>query len=94
MPTPYLEDLDISECDLTSLWHDSSNKGRIGELLKNLKFLNASNNEIKHIFTSDLSVSLNSTNERFQFTKTIFLLLLDDEKFESFRFKEQLFGVQ
>ena len=57
MPTPYLEDLDINDCDLTTLWDDSSNQGRIGELLKSLKFFNASNNDIKHIFTSDLSVS-------------------------------------
>lgn len=56
-PTPYLEELDISDCDLITLWHDSSKKARSGELLTNLKVFNASNNDIKNIFASDLSVS-------------------------------------
>lgn len=59
-PTPYLEELDVSDCDLTSLWHDSSKQPRVGEMLKNLKVLNASNNDIKHIFATDLSVRLTS----------------------------------
>jgi Leucine-rich repeat (LRR) protein len=57
-PTPYLQELDISDCDLISLWHDSSKQPRVGEFLKNLKVFNASNNDIKNIFASDLSVSL------------------------------------
>lgn len=56
-PTPYLQELDVSDCDLTTLWHDSSKNIRVGELLKNLKVFNASNNDIKNIFVSDLSVS-------------------------------------
>jgi Leucine-rich repeat (LRR) protein len=56
-PTPYLEELDISDCDLTSLWTDSSKQPRVGEFLKNLKVFNASNNDIKNIYANDLSVS-------------------------------------
>lgn len=56
-PTPYLEELDVSDCDLVSLWHDSSRQARAGELLKNLKVFNASNNDIKNIFNTDLNVS-------------------------------------
>lgn len=54
--TPYLQELDISDCDLVSLWADSSKNARDGDLLKNLKVFNASNNDIRNIFTSDLSV--------------------------------------
>jgi Leucine-rich repeat (LRR) protein len=57
-PTPYLEELDISDCDLVSLWHDSSKQPRLGEFLKNLKVFNASNNDIKHIYNTDLIVRL------------------------------------
>lgn len=56
-PTPYLEELDVSDCDLVFLWHDSSKQPRIGELLKNLKIFNASSNDIRFIYNSDLSVS-------------------------------------
>jgi hypothetical protein len=56
-PTTYLQELDVSDCDLVTLWQDSSKNIRVGELLKNLKLLNASNNDIKNIFVSDLSVS-------------------------------------
>jgi len=63
-PTPYLENLDISDCDLVTLWHDSSKQARVGELLKNLKIFNVSNNDIKNIFASDLNVSRKKFKEQ------------------------------
>ncbi|XP_070499542.1 protein artichoke [Chironomus tepperi] len=57
--TPYLQKLDVSDCDLVTLWHDSSMSIRVGELLKNLKVFNASNNDIKNIYASDLSTMKN-----------------------------------
>lgn len=56
-PTIHLEELDVSDGDLVSLWHDSSPKKRVGEMLKNLKVLNASNNDLKGIYESDFAVS-------------------------------------
>lgn len=47
----------MSDCDITQLWHDSSKQPRVGEFLKNLKVFNASNNDIKNIYSTDLSVS-------------------------------------
>lgn len=57
--TPYLQELDISDCDLVSLWQDSSKNARDGDLLKTLKVLNISNNDIRNVFTSDLSTMRN-----------------------------------
>lgn len=59
VPTTYLQELDISDCDLVSLWQDSSKNARDGDLLKNLKVFNASNNDIKNIYSSDLSTMRN-----------------------------------
>lgn len=57
LSTEHLSELDLSDCDLTKLWHDSSAKLRADNLLANLKFLNVSNNDIQNIFSSDLAVS-------------------------------------
>lgn len=64
-PTIHLEELDVSDGDLVSLWHDSSSKKRVGEMLKNLKVLNASNNDIKSIYESDFSVSFDNLQKNF-----------------------------
>lgn len=79
-PTPYLEDLDVSDCDLTSLWHDSSKQPRVGEMLKNLKVLNASNNDIKNIFANDLSVRLMNCRQVMQTFQCCFNTFADHEE--------------
>jgi Leucine-rich repeat (LRR) protein len=58
-PLIYLKELDVSDCDLTQLWHDSSSEDRTGNLLKNLKYLNVSNNDIRNLYVSDISTMVN-----------------------------------
>ncbi|XP_052894629.1 homeobox-like protein HDP1 isoform X1 [Anopheles moucheti] len=53
-PLQYLSELDISDCDLRTIWDDSSVKAKREEVLPNLKRLNASYNEIAEVFVSDL----------------------------------------
>ncbi|XP_052861197.1 uncharacterized protein LOC128268202 isoform X2 [Anopheles cruzii] len=53
-PLQYLSDLDISDCDLRTIWEDSSEKAKREEVLPNLKRLNASYNEIAEVYVSDL----------------------------------------
>uniref|UniRef100_A0A182KBL4 Uncharacterized protein n=1 Tax=Anopheles christyi TaxID=43041 RepID=A0A182KBL4_9DIPT len=53
-PLQYLSELDISDCDLRTLWDDSSEKTKREEVLPNLKRLNASYNELDEVFVSDL----------------------------------------
>ncbi|KFB51378.1 AGAP006645-PA-like protein [Anopheles sinensis] len=53
-PLQYLSELDISDCDLRTLWEDSSLNAKREEVLPNLKRLNASYNEIAEVFISDL----------------------------------------
>uniref|UniRef100_A0A1L8E2R0 Putative membrane glycoprotein lig-1 n=1 Tax=Nyssomyia neivai TaxID=330878 RepID=A0A1L8E2R0_9DIPT len=48
-PLDNLIDLDISDCDLRALWSDNSVKGKATKILKHLRYLNVSNNEIKTI---------------------------------------------
>ena len=67
LSTEHLTELDLSDCDLTKLWHDSSARLRGDNLLTNLKFLNVSNNDIKNIFPSDLAVSYSHFLEQFKF---------------------------
>ncbi|XP_058167791.1 uncharacterized protein LOC131282370 [Anopheles ziemanni] len=53
-PLQYLSELDISDCDLRTLWEDSSLNAKREEVLPNLRRLNASYNEIAEVFVSDL----------------------------------------
>uniref|UniRef100_A0A182PW32 Uncharacterized protein n=1 Tax=Anopheles epiroticus TaxID=199890 RepID=A0A182PW32_9DIPT len=53
-PLQYLSELDISDCDLRTIWENSSLKAKREEVLPNLKRLNASYNEIAEVFVSDL----------------------------------------
>lgn len=92
VPTPYLEELDVSDCDLVSLWHDSSKQGRVGEFLKSLKVFNASNNDIKNIYNTDLSVSSLSFDKLIKLIS--FVSSADYEKPQSFRPQEQSIGMQ
>ena len=48
---------------------------RVGELLKNLKVFNASNNDIKNIYASDLSVSI---QEAFVFSRSVLIMIFFD----------------
>ncbi|XP_050093253.1 uncharacterized protein LOC126576151 isoform X1 [Anopheles aquasalis] len=53
-PLQYLSELDISDCDLRTIWEDSSDKIKREEVLPNLKRLNASYNELTAVYVSDL----------------------------------------
>lgn len=57
IPTAKLSELDLSDCDLLSIWSDSTPKLRAAKVLKNLRVLNVSNNEILSINQADLEVS-------------------------------------
>uniref|UniRef100_A0A6B2EBA6 Putative membrane glycoprotein lig-1 n=1 Tax=Phlebotomus kandelakii TaxID=1109342 RepID=A0A6B2EBA6_9DIPT len=49
LPLENLIELDISDCDLRTLWSDNSVKGKNTNILKRLRYFNVSNNEIKII---------------------------------------------
>ncbi|XP_053675793.1 uncharacterized protein LOC128726038 [Anopheles nili] len=53
-PLQYLSELDISDCDLRTIWENSSATTKLEEVLPNLLRLNASYNEISEVFVSDL----------------------------------------
>lgn len=54
MPTTELIELDLSDCDLTKLWTETTKPSAIHSVLKNLRILNISNNDIDNITQSDL----------------------------------------
>lgn len=54
--TNNLAELDVSDCDLTQLWHESGPKTKYTQVLDNLRYLNISMNDITTIYKSDLNV--------------------------------------
>ena len=65
---------------------------RVGELLKNLKVFNASNNDIKNIYASDLSVS-----SYFECLKAVliinYFIIADHEEPQGLWLEEQSIGM-
>lgn len=53
LPTKILTELDMSDCDLKSIWSAEAET----TILPKMKFLNVSNNEMKTISLKDISVS-------------------------------------
>lgn len=47
--------MDISDCDLRTIFAESSADFRFDNILQKLKVLNVSNNELERVFLSDLS---------------------------------------
>lgn len=54
LPTKQLAELDLSDCNLRSIWSETENHPK--NFLKNLKMLNVSNNEIAHIRSAELVI--------------------------------------
>lgn len=59
MPTKELTDLDMSDCNLKTMWAESSLKISAKNTFKKLKSLNVSHNEIEHIYKGDLELMTN-----------------------------------
>jgi hypothetical protein len=59
LPLQYLTDLDLSDCDLISVFGDADEQTKASKIFRNLKYLNISHNEIKNIYKNELSVSTN-----------------------------------
>jgi hypothetical protein len=57
LPLQYLTDLDLSDCDLISVFGDADEQTKASKIFRNLKYLNISHNEIKNIYRNELSVS-------------------------------------
>lgn len=91
--TPYLDVLDVSECNLKTLWLESSHHPRVGDFLKNLKVFNASSNFIKNVYESDLAVSLNCSCLYVLMYSIMVGVNLDDDIVESVRLAEQSLAV-
>lgn len=53
-PTSQLTELDLSDCDLKQIWSDEPKQN----MLPSLRSLNISNNEMKTLYLSEISVSL------------------------------------
>jgi hypothetical protein len=51
--------LDLSDCDLISVFGDADEQTKASKIFRNLKYLNISHNEIKNIYKNELSVSTN-----------------------------------
>lgn len=60
LPTEYLKTLDISDCELSTMFEDADAAVN-AKIFSNLKSLNISNNDINSIHTSDLQVSWSVT---------------------------------
>lgn len=54
LSTKELTQLDISDCDLRTIFAESSADFRFDNILQKLKVLNVSNNELERVFLSDL----------------------------------------
>lgn len=56
LPTKQLAELDVSDCNLKTIWNEPLDMAgyQPKNLLKNLKSLNVSNNEIAHVRQADL----------------------------------------
>lgn len=61
LSTKELTQLDISDCDLRTIFAESSADFRFDNILQKLKVLNVSNNELERVFLSDL-VKMGSLN--------------------------------
>jgi Leucine Rich repeat len=61
LPLQYLTDLDLSDCDLISVFEDSDAQTRESKIFRNLKYLNISHNEIKNVLKNELSVRQRET---------------------------------
>lgn len=61
LATKELNQLDISDCDLRTIFAESSPDFRFDNILPKLKVLNASNNELERVFLSDLVKMSNLT---------------------------------
>ena len=54
LPLQYLNHLDVSDCDLRTIWESSAPSAKNSKVLPNLKLLNVSYNEISSVYVSDL----------------------------------------
>jgi len=56
---PYLTILDVSDCELASVWEDATSKQQAAKLFKKLKYFNISNNNIVTVHVADILSMVN-----------------------------------